>query len=77
MIIYFPQIILIISNYSSIGSSAVRHTDKMAENRSKSQEAADLLCRTEGILTQNSESKVKDVPRRMQGTLRRILDSLE
>jgi hypothetical protein len=49
MIIYFPQIILIISNYSNIVT--VRHTDKnMAENRSKSQEAAALFC----ILTQNS-----------------------
>ena len=43
MIIYFPQIILIISNYSNIVTSAVQHTDKMAENRSKSQEAAALL----------------------------------
>jgi hypothetical protein len=55
MIIYFPQIILlIISNYSNIVISAVRHTDKMAENRSKSQEAATLLRRAASILTQNS-----------------------
>jgi hypothetical protein len=56
MIIYFPQIILIliISNYSNIFTSAVQHTDKMAENRSKSQEAATLLRRAARILTQNS-----------------------
>ena len=54
MIIYFPQIILIISNYSNIVTSVVQHTDKMAENRSKSQEAATLLRRAACILTQNS-----------------------
>ena len=54
MIIYFLQIILIISNYSNIVTSAVQHTDKMAENRSKSQEAATLLCCAASILTQNS-----------------------
>ena len=54
MIIYFPQIILIISNYSNIVTSAVQHMDKMAENRSKSQEAATLLRRAASILTQNS-----------------------
>jgi hypothetical protein len=59
----FPAKILIISNYSNIiisadGSSAVQHTDKIAENRSKSQEAASLLRRAARILTQNSaESK--------------------
>jgi hypothetical protein len=55
MIIYFPQIILIISNYSNIVTSAVQHTDKMAENRSKSQEleATALLRRAASILTQN------------------------
>jgi hypothetical protein len=40
MIIYFSQIILIISNYSNIVTSAVQYTDKMAENRSKSQNYA-------------------------------------
>jgi hypothetical protein len=54
MIIYFPQIILIISNYSNIVTSAVQHMDKMADNRSKSQEAATLLRRAASILTQNS-----------------------
>jgi hypothetical protein len=54
MIIYFPQIILIISNYSNIVTSAVQHTDKMAENCSKSQEAATLLRRAASTLTQNS-----------------------
>jgi hypothetical protein len=55
LIIFFPQIILInISNYSNIVTSAVRHTDKMAENRSKSKEAAALLRRAPSILTQNS-----------------------
>jgi hypothetical protein len=34
--------------------SAVQHTDKMAENRAKSQEAATLLRRAASILTQNS-----------------------
>ena len=50
----FPAKILIISNYSNIVTSAVQHTDKMAENRSKSQEAATLLRRAASILTQNS-----------------------
>ena len=50
----FPAKILIISNYSNIVTSAVQHTDKMAENRSKSQEAATLLRRATSILTQNS-----------------------
>jgi hypothetical protein len=53
MKIYFAQIILIISNYSNIVTSAVQ-PDKMAENRSKSQEAATLLRRAASILTQNS-----------------------
>jgi hypothetical protein len=52
--INFPQIILIVSNYSNIVTSAVQHTDKMAENRSKSQEAATSLRRAAIILTQNS-----------------------
>ena len=43
-----------ISNYSNIVTSAVQHTDKMAENRSKSQEAATLLRRAASTLTQNS-----------------------
>ena len=50
----FPAKSLIISNYSNIVTSAVQHTDKMAENRSKSQEAATLLRRAASILTQNS-----------------------
>ena len=50
----FPAKILIISNYSNIVTSAVQHTDKMAENRSKSQEAATLLRRAASILKQNS-----------------------
>jgi hypothetical protein len=49
IIIYFPQIILIISNYSNIVTSAFQHSDKMAENRSKSQEAAALLRRAASI----------------------------
>jgi hypothetical protein len=62
MIIYFPQMILIISNYSNIVTSAVQYTDKMAENRSKSQEAATLLRRAANILTQNSaESEVRPI----------------
>ena len=52
MIIYFPQIILIISNYCNIVyTSAVQHTDKMAENHSKSRS---ILRRAASILTQNS-----------------------
>jgi hypothetical protein len=50
----FPANSLIISNYSNIVTSAVQYTDKMAENRSKSQEAATLLRRASCILTQNS-----------------------
>jgi hypothetical protein len=64
MIIYFPQIILIISNYSNIVTSAVQHTDKMAENRSKSQEAAAFIT----PCVRKILPKVKDVPQRVQGT---------
>jgi hypothetical protein len=47
----FPAKILFISNYSNIVTSAVQYTDKMAENRSKSQEAATLLRRAASMLT--------------------------
>jgi hypothetical protein len=50
----FPANSLIISNYPNIVTSAVQYTDKMAENCSKSQEAATLLRRAASILTQNS-----------------------
>jgi hypothetical protein len=75
---FFPQIILIISNYFNIVTSApvqlLQHTDKMAENRSKSQEAATLLRRAASILTQNAaesegccarNSNINLVPRAM------------